>query len=204
MDSIRNVVKRKDFPLVTAVLVAINVIIFIVFEFMGSTQDVDFIFEHGGLSYEKVIYQKEYYRLITHFFIHFGYEHIIFNMFVLGALGYYLENIMNRLVFFLTYMLSGIFAGIVSVVWNYYTEGDVVSAGASGAIYGIMGAMLALIIMNRGRVRNVGPLQLIVFILLTLFCNYGDKQVDNAAHIAGFIFGAVFIYAKERFAKKKI
>lgn len=193
MDRIKNMIKNKDFPLVTAIIVAINVIVFIILEFMGSTEDVDFVLRHGGLSYENVVYLKEYYRIITHFFIHFGYEHLIFNMFVLITLGYYLENVIHRYVFLALYLLSGIFAGMFSVVWNYYTEGNVVSAGASGAVYGIIGALFILIIINKGRVKGIGVVQMAIFVILTLFSNYGNKQIDNAAHIAGFVFGAIFI-----------
>ena len=87
---------------------------------------------------------------------------------------------------------------------NYYRDGSVVSAGASGAIYGVIGALAVLIVINRGRVQNVGPLQFAIFIVLTLFCSYGDKQTDNAAHIAGFVFGAVFMAVVSAFQKKKM
>lgn len=204
VDSIRNAIKNKNFPLVTAIIVAINVIVFIILEFKGSTEDVDFMLGHGALSYVNVVYGKEYYRLVTHFFLHFGYEHIIFNMFVLAALGYYIENAIHSAVFFADYFLSGIFAGIVSVVWNYYTEGSVVSAGASGAVYGIIGTLFMLIVINKGKIHGVGFLQVAIFIVLTLFGNQGNEQIDNAAHIAGFVFGAVFIYAVHLLKKLRL
>lgn len=193
MENIIDKIKNKDFPLFTAIIAAANIIVFLVLECMGSTEDAGFVLAHGGLRYENVVYYKEYYRIFTHFFVHFGAGHLINNMFVFAVLGYYLENVMNRWRFLFVYLFSGVSAGAVSVVWNYYTQGDTVSAGASGAIYGIMGALFVLILVNRGRVNNIGIVQMVIFIILTLCCDYGE-QIDTAAHLAGFINGAAVVF----------
>ncbi|MBE5928151.1 MAG: rhomboid family intramembrane serine protease [Lachnospiraceae bacterium] len=185
---------KKNIPVITAAIIAINVLVFIFMEIFGSTLDTDFMLKCGALDFEKVIYGKEYSRLITHFFMHFGVEHLINNMFVLAVYGYYMEDFVGKKIFATIYMLSGVIAGIVSMSWHFVIGENVVSAGASGAIFGISGAFIVIMIANRKKIEDFSYVRIGMFLALTVYSGYADKSIDNAAHIAGFIAGGVIIY----------
>lgn len=187
--------EKKSFPIFTAILVLINVAVFTYMEFIGSTENVDFMQNHGALSYTEVIFGGQYYRVLTSFFLHFGMEHLFNNMVVLIVLGYHLENAINRIWYIVIYMSSGVVSGIASMWWWHYFEGnDYVSAGASGAIFGIIGAMAALFIVNRGKFEDIGFGRMFMFLLLTLFSGFQNAEIDNAAHVSGFIFGMFIMF----------
>ena len=93
----------KRFPLVTVLITVINVAAFFITEWKGSTLDPDFMIEAGGMYAPAFFGEHEYYRLITHFFLHFGIEHLFFNMVSLVMFGHVIEscsaaNEINRLV----------------------------------------------------------------------------------------------------------
>lgn len=198
-------VKNMPFPIITVVIIAINVIVYLLLEIKGSTYDVDFMLRYGALSYDRVLYHHEYYRIITSFFMHFGHEHLISNMFVFGLLGYYLEDILHRWNYLAIYFLSGITSGIISMMWYYYQGEYCVSVGASGAIFGIIGALFFLIIMNKGRLEGITFGRIILFLILALYSGYENYDVDNAAHIGGFVSGIILmavIYIGKNIGKK--
>lgn len=183
----------RGFPLITAVIVLINVLVFIVMELGGSTLDTEYMLSHGALKYSEVFIQGQYYRLFTHFFMHFGLEHIINNMFVFIVLGYHLENIIGKWWYLCIYMTSGFLSGIVSVIWYNILGEQCVSAGASGAIFGIIGALFVLIIIYKGRLRDISYRRIILFLILTLYSGARNPEVDNAAHVSGFVIGSVLM-----------
>jgi rhomboid protease GluP len=185
--------QENKVPVITILLVAINVLVFAYIEFVGSSEDTGFMLQMGA-SYEPYITENhEYYRLITHFFLHFGVEHLMNNMVSLLVLGYSLENVLGRVRYLFLYFFSGIFAGISSFAYTYAcvpAGEEPVSCGASGAIYGLMGALLVLLIIgNRGRGTQVP--RYLLFIGLSLYSGIQDKSIDNAAHIGGFVTGFV-------------
>ena len=109
--------KKVDFPLITMGLIVINILIFVILEILGSTYDVDFMLKHGADRYQETIQQKEYYRLITSCFLHYGYEHLISNMFSLMVIGYYLENAIKKGRYLFVYLLCGVTSSIFSLYW---------------------------------------------------------------------------------------
>lgn len=182
--------RENRVPVVTIVLVLINSIIFALIELSGSSYDTDHMIEMGAMYEPLIVQNQEYYRLITHFFLHFGIDHLVNNMISLLVLGYALENVIGRLRFTILYFLSGILAGVTSIVYNIYVVGgESVSCGASGAIYGLTGALLILLIVgNRGkRTAEVGRYML--YVALSLYSGFQDTSIDNAAHVGGFIAG---------------
>ncbi len=196
---------NMTFPIITAVIIAINVIVYLFMEVKGSTEDTGFMLRYGALSYYRVLYHKEYYRIVTSFFMHFGYEHLLNNMFVLGVLGYHLENVLHRCRYLILYVLSGIMSGISSMLWYYFRGDYCVSAGASGAIFGIMGALFFLIIINKGKIEGITFGRIIMFLILALYNGYQNYNVDNAAHISGFVSGMILmaiIYVEKIISKK--
>lgn len=183
--------ENERLPLVTAVLVAINVLAFIYTEINGSSLDAQYMIEMGAMYEPAFLDGQEYYRIVTHFFLHFGMEHLFNNMVSLLVLGYALENEIGRCRFAVIYMFSGVFAGIVSVAYNVHTNEAVVSCGASGAIYGLMGALFVMLLLeNRTNLKGQVP-RFALYIVLSLYTGMRDPGIDNAAHIGGFVGGII-------------
>lgn len=181
--------QQNRIPVITILLVLANIAVFIYVELHGSSQDAELMLNMGA-SYEPyIVEQHEYYRLFTHMFLHFGFDHLFNNMISLAVLGWSLENVLGKWRFAVIYILSGIFAGIASVVYNIQMGTESVSCGASGAIYGLMGALLVYLILRcRGRISSEIP-RYLVFIALSIYSGMQDATIDNAAHIGGFVAG---------------
>lgn len=148
-----------------------------------------FLLEHGAMYAPYVLEGKEYYRLVTSMFLHFGMQHLLNNMVMLGALGWNLEAVTGKICFILIYMFSGIGGNLLSLFLNRNSGVYVVSAGASGAVFGLMGALLFAAIRNRGHVGRVSRRGLFFMVALSLYFGLSSSGVDNAAHIGGLICG---------------
>ena len=183
--------RKKGVPVVTVTLIMINILVYVSMELICMITDSAQIYEYGVLNYRGVVINGELYRLITHFFMHGGIEHICNNMLVLAVIGYYFENTLGHISFGITYMASGLLAGMASLSWYHSIGQEVSSLGASGAVFGVCGAMLVMILMNRSKLREVGFFRIGLFLILTLYSGARDEGVDNAAHVAGFIAGVI-------------
>lgn len=191
---------RKKQPC-TILLIIVNVVVFFVLSFQGMTENVVFMLEKGAMYVPYVLEYGEYYRIVTSTFLHFGFDHLINNMISLGFLGWQLEQEMGKIKFLLIYFISGIAGNILSSVWEIFTGEYVVSAGASGAVFGIIGALLYVAVRNHGRIGDVTGRGLLFMVVLTLYHGFTSTGVDNLAHIGGFISGfvlGVLLYWKRR------
>ena len=111
---------------------------------------------------------------------------------------------MGKVKFVILYFLSGILAGVASIVYNIYVGQETVSCGASGAIYGLMGALLVMLIAgNRGRLSSEVP-RYLLYIGFSLYSGMQDPSIDNAAHIGGFVAGFVICFIMTRFARMEV
>lgn len=196
--------RSRKIPLITFVLLAVNVLVYGYVEFSGSVYDSEFMLNAGAL-YEPLLIQKhQYYRLITHFFLHFGFDHLVNNMVSLLILGYSLEMEMGKVRFIILYFLSGILAGITSIVYNIYVGQESISCGASGAIYGLMGALLIMLIVgNRGKFSSEVP-RYLLYIGISIYSGMQDENIDNAAHIGGFVAGVLVCLIMSRFFRMEV
>lgn len=188
--------KVKMFPYATALLIFLNVAYFIYLEMIGSTLDSSFMLKHGASNPQKILNGGEYYRLVTSMFMHFGIEHILGNMFMLAVLGDKIEKKVKTIPFLFMYLSTGLIAGIVSCA---NATGDVVGAGASGAIYGILGVyiivtmveILQIPVEKRMVTLKSGVIRVILVVFLTMSDVLIDLSVDVTAHIAGLIAGLI-------------
>lgn len=183
--------RANSIPYVTIVLIAINVMYFVILILNGSLSDSSYMLKMGA-NYGVYVFEKfQIWRLVTCMFMHFSVSHLIGNMFYLAIAGYNLEKEAGHLRFFLIYMLSGIGASLVSAGYYYLAGINTISAGASGAIYGLVGAMLYVTFRNRGRIRSPQLfLRIGIIIIFLFYSNFiTEDGVDGAAHIGGFIFG---------------
>lgn len=180
----------RKIPIITFLLVMLNVGVFIVLEWIGSTNDVLFMLEHGANYYLNVFEKQEFYRLFTCTFMHFGFAHLFNNMLSLWLLGSETERFYGRVCFTIIYMFSGFMGSLVSCIYNYIINDNVVSAGASGAIYGLIGALVVKIVENRKRSKSSFGRIVIVLIILMMVGRTGEN-IDNIAHLGGFAAGMI-------------
>lgn len=181
-------IPTKDFFL-TPILLDINILVFIILSFFGVNPfDVrpEVLVKFGALTSE--FFNGEYWRIISSMFLHGGILHLVNNMIALTVLGFFSENIFGRKRFGLIYFSSGIIAGISSLLWH---DGNVILVGASGAIFGILGAFTAAMILeNNYKEHKVFLVIILIYFLINIFMGFFTNS-DNAAHISGFISGFI-------------
>jgi len=187
---------KRFMPIVTWAFLAVNILYYIWLEIHGSTNDTAFMARCGTLIPQLVMNRGEYYRFVTSFFMHFGFRHLFNNMLLLWYLGIRLERYLGHVRFAALYLLGGIAANAVSF-WYYMQENPFVScAGASGAVFAIVGAMLWIVLRHRGRLVDLTARQLLLMILFTLYNGMTSAGINNTAHVAGlvvgFLLGALF------------
>lgn len=182
--------RLKNLPLITILLVLINIFVFVRLSKYGDLTNPKYMLEHGAIFYKKIFEDKEYYRFITCMFMHFSFEHLFNNMISLILIGNEVEHIYGRLKFLCIYFFSGILGSFLSVLYYSYISENVVSAGASGAIYGLIGALIVQIIQNKKKHSGNSSKVLIIFFVLVMAGNV-SKNVDNFAHLGGLIGGMI-------------
>lgn len=182
---------RQKRAYVTFALIAINISYFLFLEVAGSTESTSFMVSHGAMYAPLVLEEGEYYRLLTSVFMHFGINHIMNNMLILFILGDNLERALGHIKYLLFYLLCGVGANVVSMLVNLGSYREVVSAGASGAIFGVIGGLLYAVLINRGQLEDLSTRQLVIVIACSLYFGFTSTGVDNAAHIAGLLTGIV-------------
>lgn len=111
-----------------------------------------------------ILENGEYYRLLTSIFLHFGFQHLFNNMVMLLMIGWNLELEMGRVRYVITYFVSGLAGNILSGFLDIRLQDFAISAGASGAIFGITGALLYVVVCNHGRLRDISGRGMFVMI----------------------------------------
>lgn len=188
---------------VNGILIALNVLFFLYLEITGSSENAYFMYTKGAMFAPAVMEDGEYYRLITAMFMHFGIGHLMNNMMILFALGDNLERALGHGKYLIFYLVCGIGSNWISMMFNG-NDAVTVSAGASGAIFGIIGGLLYAVMANKGQLEDLSTRQLVVMILFSLYFGFVSTGVDNVAHVAGLILGILSgIILYRRPAKKQ-
>ncbi len=188
-------------PNFTIILAAVNVIVFFALTLIGPTENASFMAEHGAVYVPYVLERGEYYRIFTSMFLHFGFHHLMNNMVMLVAIGYTLEPELGSIRFLILYLLSGAAGTAVSMWQDVYMNEYAVAAGASGAIFGLIGALFYVAVRNHGRIGSVSSKGLVFMAVYSIFYGYANGGVDNVAHIGGLLSGAVLavlLYRKRK------
>lgn len=175
----------------TILLIILNVLVFLVSESAGSSQDVMHMLDLGAAYTPLITENGEVYRLFTSMFLHFGISHLMNNMLVLFVLGSRLERTVGKLRFLAVYLLGGTAANIISMFLELKTGEYSVSAGASGAVFAVMGAMIYIVLRNRGRLEDLTVRQILIMAAFSLYFGFTSTGVDNAAHVGGLLAGLV-------------
>ena len=140
-------------------------------------------------SYGPFVKMGEYYRLITAAFVHANLAHLLFNMYALWIIGMQLESFIGKTRFLIVYLFSAIAGSLLSVI----VTPNAVSVGASGAIFGLLGALLYFGYHYRVYLSSVIKSQIIPVIIINLVLGFILPGVDNAAHIGGLIGGGLMM-----------
>ena len=192
--------RQKPEAVCTTIIVVINVAVFFILSLFGDTEDAAFMLQHGAMYEPMVTQQHEFYRIFTSMFLHFGITHLLNNMVLLGALGWNMELEIGKIRFLIIYLVSGIGGNLLSLYFGISAETYAVSAGASGAIFGLMGALLYVVIANRGRLGRLSGKGMLFMVILSLYFGLTSSGVDNWAHIGGLVTGfvmAVILYRRK-------
>lgn len=172
---------RPKTPYVTYTLMAINILVFL----------YGFILNQGNnlindfANYTPYVLAGDYYRLFSSMFIHVDALHIFFNMYALYILGSQAESFFGKGKFLFIYIFSGLAGSLLSIMLNQYVP----SIGASGAIFGVMGALLYFGYNYRVYLGNTLVRQLVPIIIINLALGFMMTGVDNYAHIGGLVGG---------------
>ena len=177
--------------LITPILLLLNILLFFSMYFSGvpffSPTTLQII-EWGG-NYGPLTTEGNWWRLLTSVFIHIGFIHLIANCYALAYVGLFLESHLKRLGFLSLYLFCGILASLGSLYWN----DDLVSAGASGAIFGMYGILLVLLITKTisQKLKANTVFFVIFFVTINLLDSF-KEGIDGAAHFAGLLSGVIF------------
>ena len=178
---------------ITPVIIDSNIAVFILMVISGAgfLQPENASLIAWGANYTPLTLGGEWWRLITNTFVHIGILHLLFNMYAFMFIGMLLEPLLGKLRFVVAYLLTGVLASLTSLWWHDIT----ISAGASGAIFGMYGVFLAMLTTNFIEKSRRKPLLTSIGIFVVYNLAYGAKgNIDNAAHIGGLISGIVIGY----------
>ena len=182
---------KNDKPVISYILIAINIIVFALMYLIGNGSEDSQTLINFGANMGALTKNGEYFRLISCAFLHIGVIHLICNMYSIYAIGPTVEYFYGKLKFIFIYFYSAIIASLFVLIF----QGDgVVTAGASGAIFGLMGALLYFGYSYRGYMGNRIISSVVSVILLNLFIGFTTPGISNAAHIGGLIGGLAMSY----------
>lgn len=173
---------------VNYILIAVNIAVFLYAEATGGSTDVSHMLDLGA-SYAPLIQAGEYYRLFTSMFLHFGLVHLLNNMILLFFIGDYVERYLGKVCYLIMYLSSGLFSGWFSWRHDLATGSDSVSAGASGAIFGVIGSLVVLVILHRGKLEDLTIQRVVLMAVFSLIVGFQSPGVDAYAHLGGLIGG---------------
>lgn len=172
-------------PIFTYTLLLMNIIIFLFLELNGGSTNIENLIQFGA-KYNIAILDGEWWRLFSSMFLHIGLLHLVMNMFALYYLGTAVERIFGSLRFIIIYLLAGLGGGLASFAFTIN-----VSAGASGAIFGLFGALLFFGLNHKKIFFQTTGKNIIFIIALNVVFGLAVPQIDNSAHLGGLVMGFI-------------
>ena len=192
-DAVMNMSKGSQ--TVTYTIMGLNILVFLAMVLTGvalfdpSVEDLT----NWGANVKWLTLNAEWWRLLTSVFVHIGLIHILFNMYALYMVGIYLEPMLGKARYITAYLATGLLASVTSSWWH---DENLVSAGASGAIFGLYGVFLALLTtrlipqsIRNGLLQSIG-----IFIGYNILYGAKSDATDNAAHLGGLVSGFLVGY----------
>lgn len=181
-----NKIFKSNTPVLTIMLITINVLIFL----YGLFFDKNSMLINNFALYGPYVRGGDYYRLISSAFLHVSLFHLLVNMYSLYIIGSQIENFFGKTKYIVIYLFSAIMGSLFSML---FTRG--VSIGASGAIFGLLGAMLYFGYFYRIYLGNTITSQILPVILINLLIGFSSSSIDNFAHIGGLVGGIIITMA---------
>ena len=185
----RNKIAEKIFsykkPIVTYIIIAICILLYIIMEIFGNGSTNNITLLKFGANLDVLVKNGEYYRLFTSIFLHIGIMHLLCNMYSLYIIGREVESLFGKVKYIIIFILSGIFGSILSMAFSH----NVISAGASGAIFGLLGALLYFGMYYRTYLGEALVRSIIPILIINLVIGFLSPGIDMAAHIGGFVGG---------------
>ena len=176
----------KKTPVITTIFILINLLFFIASFVLGQNFIVGVFGNQASL-----VKSGEFYRLITAAFVHINFVHFLFNMYALYIIGPQLENFFGKKRYALVYLISAVVGNLLSIAFN----DTAFSIGASGAIFGLLGALLYFGYHYRIYLDSVIKSQIIPLIIINLFLGLLLKNIDSFGHIGGLVGGILAAWA---------
>lgn len=193
--------KWKQQPFISIILVVLNAVIYLLCVLYG-----DSLYNLGDLSLWGVLAEGQYWRIVSAVFLHADISHIFNNMVILFFLGGMIEKELGHAAYTVLFFLSGIGGNLLSLYQKYLSLSMVGSIGASGAIFGLDGALFSMVLFLPGYRKTVSITRVLLMIILSLYNGFGVENIDNAAHIggllAGFVAGSIICLIKRRYRKE--
>lgn len=188
-------IPRKGF-MATPILIDLNILVFIVMiaSGVGIMSPSTLSLLKWGADFGPLTLTGDWWRAVTCNFIHIGAFHLLMNMYAFMYIGLLLEDLIGSRRMFMSYLLTG----LCSAVFSLYMHGETISAGASGAIFGLYGIFLAFLFFHRIAKEQRKALLTSILIFVGYNLVYGMKAgIDNAAHIggllSGFLLGIIYV-----------
>ena len=176
-------------PWCSAVLTAVNIVVFLACQFYGSI-----LYPEGAFSILYLIWNGEYYRLVTAMFLHADISHLANNMILLYFGGEIVEKTVGRIRYLILFFLSGICGNLFSAVYELSTGSFYESIGASGAVFGLVGGLFYLVLAKKGRAAGMSVQRMVLMIALSLYSGFQSVMVNNAAHLGGLLGGFLLAF----------
>lgn len=189
-------VRLRDRPYITIGIIVINIIMYVLTAYLSYVYGNGSLFDSDtrvlillGAKVNELIAHGQYFRLITCMFLHGGIVHLVVNMYSLYAIGPMVERVYGRIKYIAIYFISGICSSIFSYMFS-----TSVSIGASGAIFGLLGAVLVYAIKAKGKTGNAFIKNILSVIFVNIFIGMTLPNIDNFGHIGGLIGGIIIAF----------
>ena len=171
-------------PYITYFIMMICILLYIIPKLLGNYDQI--IYDYGLIG--EAVKNGDFFRLITSEFLHASAVHLLVNMYSLYIIGTQIESFLGKKKYILIYLMSAVFASLLSITLGDLTS---ISIGASGAIFGLLGSLLYFGYHYRVYLGNVIKSQIIPIILLNLIIGFSIQGIDNFAHIGGLVGGVL-------------
>lgn len=188
-------------PILTYMLITINILVYLIVGFVslyyykGSIIEIDNrALVMLGAMVNVLVEEGQYYRLLTCAFLHSSIIHLGLNMYALNSLGSILEKVLSKGKLLIIYIMSAVLASYGSYLSTRSIHRVSISVGASGAIFGLLGALLVIAFLNR-KIMGKALLKSVAEVaVINIIIGFLIPNVDNVAHISGLISGIIITY----------
>ena len=195
---------------INTILILLNVLLFIVFSILIATNIISI--DTIAIKPSNILQGKYIWTFVTSMFMHGGFFHLFVNMFSLFFVGGLAQRILGSKRYLGFYLISGLFAGLVFVLWSFITQGadfNAFAVGASGALFGVIGLLMLLTPNLRVYLMFIPiPIKMKyaapgILVVLWLVSSFGNINVGNTAHLGGLLTGVTYaLYLKYKYKRK--